>query len=408
VRIRPLGGNRAAEVRLGRFLRNSRVSPEEIFATATARTRERVAERHILVPQDTTSLRDDGKTSSLQLHPAIAVDAADGALLGLVHAEFLRRDGTPRVHSNKRALAEKDSQRWVTATTKASALLGAGALRVTVIADREGDLYEEFACRPPSVDVLIRAHHDRVLANGERLYACTEGLAELGRKTIDLPAAPGRPARAACIALRACSVEIKRPKRNSPQETAKLPPSVRLSLVEAYEVDPPPQAARIHWRLLTTHAVGNFIDAKQICDFYRQRWTIEQLFRVLKTKGFDIEAVRMEDTEPFETLAAAALIAAIQIQQMLRDRDGQAGRPACDVIEANEQPVIDAISKSLEGKTARQKNPHPSGSLAHTAWVCARLGGWTGYYGKPGPIVLLQGHLRLRTMIDGWKALRDV
>jgi Transposase DDE domain len=173
-------------------------------------------------------------------------------------------------------------------------------------------------------------------------------------------------------------------------------------------VDPPPQAARIHWRLLTTHKIGNLAEAVRITGFYRQRWTIEQLFRVLKTKGFDIEAVRIEDTGPFETLAAAILIAAIQIQQMLRDRDGQAGRPACDVIEANEQPVIDAISKSLEGKTARQKNPHPSGSLAHTAWVCARLGGWTGYYGKPGPIVLLQGHLRLQTMIDGWKTLRDV
>ena len=30
----------------------------------------------------------------------------------------------------------------------------------------------------------------------------------------------------------------------------------------------------------------------QITGFYRQRWTIEQVFRVMKTKGFDIEAVR--------------------------------------------------------------------------------------------------------------------
>ena len=42
-------------------------------------------------------------------------------------------------------------------------------------------------------------------------------------------------------------------------------------------------------------------------------------------------------------------------------------------------------------KTARQKNPHPKGSLVYAAWVCARLGGWTGYYGKPGPIVMLRG-----------------
>ena len=51
----------------------------------------------------------------------------------------------------------------------------------------------------------------------------------------------------------------------------------------------------------------------------------------------------------------------------------------------------------LEGTTARQKNPHPRGSLAHAAWVCARLGGWTGYYGKPGPVVMLHGWLELNS-----------
>ncbi|MEG3147984.1 hypothetical protein U1839_25320, partial [Sphingomonas sp. RT2P30] len=49
-----------------------------------------------------------------------------------------------------------------------------------------------------------------------------------------------------------------------------------------------------------------------------------------------------------------------------------------------------------EGKTERQKNPHPKGSLAYAAWVCARLGGWTGYYGKPGPAVMLNGWLEIQ------------
>ena len=62
----------------------------------------------------------------------------------------------------------------------------------------------------------------------------------------------------------------------------------------------------------------------------------------------------------------------------------------------------------LEGKTARQKNPHAKGSLAYAAWVCARLGGWTGYYGKPGPIVILQGLLRFKTIRHGWELGRNV
>jgi hypothetical protein len=59
--------------------------------------------------------------------------------------------------------------------------------------------------------------------------------------------------------------------------------------------------------------------------------------------------------------------------------------------------ALEAVSASLEGKTARQKNPHAKGSLAFAAGVFARLGGWTGYYGKPGPVVMLHGLVQLDT-----------
>jgi hypothetical protein len=62
-----------------------------------------------------------------------------------------------------------------------------------------------------------------------------------------------------------------------------------------------------------------------------------------------------------------------------------------DAFEPDDQPVLEALSAKLEGKTIPQKNPHPRGSLAFAAWVIARLGGWTGYYGKPGPKVMRRG-----------------
>ena len=76
----------------------------------------RVAGRHILAIQDTTSLHDDGDKHSLNLHPTIAVDATEGALLGLVSADLLERDGSPKAHCNKRRLDEKESRRWGDAT----------------------------------------------------------------------------------------------------------------------------------------------------------------------------------------------------------------------------------------------------------------------------------------------------
>jgi hypothetical protein len=184
-------------VRLERFLKNPRVTPLEMVVTARRHLLERVRGRDVLVVQDTTSLRDDGHKRGLYLHATIVIDAADGALLGLLAADSLVRDETPKAHCNKRGLDEKESRRWVEAAEQAADLLAAGASRVTVVADREADLYEMFACLPEGVDALVRAHHDRCLTDGGRLYTSCVGLPELGRETVELPAIPGRPARRA-------------------------------------------------------------------------------------------------------------------------------------------------------------------------------------------------------------------
>ncbi len=141
ISVRRVGGNRAGEMRFTRFLRNRRVRPEEMVATARARTAGLVKGRHILAIQDTTTLRDDGKQRSLNLHPMIAVDAGDGGLLGLVEAVFLSHVGGKKRLSAKRPFAEKESRRWLDATNTAAGLVAAGAVCVTVIADREGDIY---------------------------------------------------------------------------------------------------------------------------------------------------------------------------------------------------------------------------------------------------------------------------
>ena len=379
----------------------------EMVGRAASRVAELARGRSVLVIQDTTSLRDDGDQQSLHLHPSLVVDADDGSLLGLAHATVLRRSGGKRASHQKRPFEEKESRRWLDATVAAGMLLRDAATSITVVADREADIYEEFALRPADVDLVIRVAQDRKLKSAT-LFTCLDGEAELGRETITLPAGPGRAARAAVLALRAGIVEIPRPPRRGGATGGVLPETVTLSLVEAREIDPPAGASPAHWRILTTHCVTDLAEALRVTALYRQRWTIEQLFRTIKTRGFDIEAVRMADTDAFENLAMATLIAAIKILQMVRDRDGTANRPATDVIDMKDQSAIQAISASLEGKTRRQKNPHPKGSLAYLAWVCARLGGWTGYYGKPGPVVILQGMIRLQNLITGWNIAKLV
>ena len=69
---------------------------------------------------------------------------------------------------------------------------------------------------------------------------------------------------------------------------------------------------------------------------------------------------------------------------------GEAGSslPAMRVFSPSQIAVLDALTKRLEGRTDKQKNPHPKHTLAWAAWHIARLGGWTGYASErpPGPI----------------------
>jgi len=64
---------------------------------------------------------------------------------------------------------------------------------------------------------------------------------------------------------------------------------VNLYVIEAREISP--QVSQpIHWRLLTTWPVNSLADALPCLDCYSCRWLIEEVFRILKKEGFDIEA----------------------------------------------------------------------------------------------------------------------
>lgn len=376
---------------MSRWLRNDAVTVEAMAAEAGRRTAERRRGRHVLAIQDTTVVRSEGG-GGLYLHPVIVVDAEEGALLGLAHATFLSRDQGAKAERRAKPVKDKESQRWLDGADKAAEVC-ASAARVTAIADRESDIYAAFAACPVGTDLLIRAAQDRSVGDGGRLFATLDAVPEAGRAELDLPAKPGRKARVARMAIRFMRVQLARPKNGA---IAGLPESVSMTAVDVREIDPPPGEV-VHWRLLTTHRIDDTADAFAIVELYRRRWVIEQLFRTLKTQGFDIEGLLVEEEAPLRRLVMATLVAAITIQQLVHARDGIQGpqplRPITDAFDPEDAPLLEAFCAKLEGKTERQKNPHPKGSLAYAAWVCARLGGWTGYYGKPGPLVMLNGWL---------------
>lgn len=389
-----------------RFLRNGAVTAAEMARHAGALTAQRVAGREVVAIQDTSELvlggrraqaagygvvGKGGATRGLVLHPTLAVEAGSGALLGLVSLQVWNRTAGERAPRRERATADKESQRWLDGAAQAGDVL-AQAASITVVSDRESDFYELFAQRPANVQLIVRACQNRRIAHeagGGLLFSFIDGLAAQGQFVATIPAAPGRKARGATLALRFAPVSLRKPRHGADPA---LPETVAVTVVDVRETSTPPEGSEpIHWRLLTTHAVAALGPARRVLELYRSRWIIEEFFRTLKTAGFDIEAADIGEVQAMINFAAAATIAAVTVKQLVQARDGDTDQRLSDAFDPDDQPVLEAVSATLEGKTERQRNPHPKGSLAFAAWVIARLGGWTGYYGKPGPKVMRRG-----------------
>jgi hypothetical protein len=415
--VRRLGGDRAGEASVGRFLGSPHVTPEEIVQTAGKRTASACAGRRIVAAQDTTEInfsgRDggrrglgpagDGKTPGFFVHAMVAVDADDEAVLGVAHAHVWTRSQRAAAARRSRAIEDKESIRWIKATAAAGDLLGSAA-QLIVVGDREFDIYSQFVRAPAGVELIVRAAQNRKLADDEGcLFSAPSDWREFG--TMDIRVAPSRPGvagRDARVQVKAGRVCIAKPRHGA---AASDPASVTLTYVEVSETNPPKGHEPIIWRLLTTLPVAGeadeFAAAQDIVRLYRLRWRIEQVFRAMKSDGLRLEETQIKDAGRLFNLAAIALTAAVRTIQLVDARDG-GPRPASDVADPQLVAAAQAIGPTLEGKTERQKNPHPPGSLAWLSWIVARLGGWNCYYKPPGPKTMRTGWNTLAAMAAGY------
>ncbi len=419
--VRRLGDGEGAQTKaFRRFLANKRVTLERLVESWSQQTAPAAAGRHVLAIQDTSEIKFNvtaqrtrglgevgkGRGRGALLHAMVAVDARDGTCLGLVAGSIWTRAGRVEGEHGQRALADKESCRWLDTARTARAVLERADC-ITVVADRESDIYAEWATLPDEkLHLLTRVMHDRSLADGGTLYEAADELGVVDTRIIELSATPKRAARTATLGLRFGTVRLKRPPRPGLKD---LPDAVQLTLVEAVELDPPDGVEPVHWRLLTTHQATNDTAAWQIVDWYRLRWTIEQLFRVLKSQGLRIEDSQLDSAEVLLKLIAVATKAAAITIQLLQARDGRSNLPATAAFDGGQIDALAAINARYQAKSPRQKNPHPVASMAWAGWIIARLGGWDAYPSSrpPGPITFKNGLDHFFAIAVGW-ALRDV
>jgi hypothetical protein len=412
-------GDRALEVRFNRFLGNDKVTTERIIESWSESTVAAVAGRHVLAIQDTSEIHFNttprrrralgeigkGNHHGVLLHPMLAVDADNGTCLGLLSGEVWSREGRRTVSHDRRELSDKESQRWISTVVAAKPLL-AGATAVTVLGDRESDIFALYASAAEQhFHVIARSMHDRKLADRTGLYAASDAIAAVDRRDVQLPARAQRPARSAQLELRFGTIELARPQTKLPRH---LPESLSLAVVDVREVNAGPGVEPLHWRLLTSHLLASAEDAWRIVEWYKQRWIIEQFFRVLKTQGFKLEDSEIGTADRLLKLVAIAAKAAVITIQLLQARNG-GQQPVHLVFTANEIAALTVLNRQLEARTKRLKNPYQPDSLAWAAWIIGRLGGWDGYPSSkpPGPITFKNGLEYFHAVAIGW-SLRDV
>ena len=185
-----------------------------------------------------------------------------------------------------------------------------------------------------------------------------------------------------------------------------LPASTAMYVVEAKEQK---ETGGIYWRILITHAVMSVEDAIQIIEWYKQRWYIEQVHRVLETEGFRIERTQLEQDWAIRKLTLLAMMAVLRILQMMLAYDGDNEQPITVVFTEEEQQCLQMINKQVQGKTEKLKNPSKPKTLKWATWIIARLGGWKGYASsrKPGPIILQKGLVKFYHMYEGWLLFKN-
>ena len=410
-----------------RFLGNEKVEEQELIKAETQRCQSVVGNRDVLIIQDSTLFDFSTHKASLADHKGVGpvgnhggigfmghvslvLDGNEDILLGVSDIQLWHREGEASGRKNKAyqkvPIADKESGKWLKAC-EASKVLLEQASSIIFVEDREGDIYEQFATVPDKrTHLIIRSRENRRLNNGEKLYENISKKTIAGSYSINIvrDLRKKTESRTARLDIRFGEVEISRPNYKHYKH---LPASLKVYVVDAQEtgVD---AIKPIRWTILTTKAVENYEDALEVIDKYKQRWFIEQLFRLLKQKGFRIEDSQLENGWAIRKLTVMIMNAALRVLQMLLAYESETEQHINKVFTMQEQQCLNVINIKME--TSILSNPHRKETVKYAVWIIARLAGWKGNNKArpPGPITLKKGIDRFTSIFEGWNMAKDV
>jgi hypothetical protein len=413
-----------------RFFQNDNVSEPDLIRNMSSNCRNCVENKVVLCIQDSSEInlynhrnrlkKDDsiGITNAGQtglgffIHPSFILDAQTLMPYGFSDIKIWNREWdvaakTKSHYKHSLPMEGKESYKWIESSVKTQNVLD-NAREIIIIQDREGDIYDQFCLVPDHrTHLLIRAKSNRILADKTRLFEHLSSQPLQGTYQIKLEGDKRRniQSRTATLEVRFSRVTIGKHQYSSRE----LPDQVSLYAIEAREagkqIDSP-----VHWRLLTTKKVEDLQTALLCIEWYTCRWIIEEVFRILKKEGFDIEASELSQGKAIRKLCLLMLetIVKLFIMQIAYATAAETEPGSC--FSNEEVECLEWQITQLEGKTDKQKNPYTSSDLKRYIWAIARLGGWKGYLSerKPGITTFWMGLQKFTAIMQGWILFRDV
>lgn len=406
-----------------RMINNPKLELDKLISKLQENCIDALTGSHVLCIEDTTELNythlrhrldDDDpdigpmtKDGNLGFfcHPMLVVDAEKGIPLGISDLLLWSRatdKGSKHTRQYQRKpIEDKESVRWIDSAKRSAQVLPPG-IRKTVIADRESDIYDALYRIPlHGCDYILRSSSDRKVDAEERLLSeKMKSLPCMYRYELTVKGNHSRKNRKAEMELRFGNVTLIKPSSAGDD----CPERLSVNCVHVIETgSTPSNESPIEWRLLTTHPIETATDAMRIVEWYKLRWYIEELFRLVKSQGLDVESVQLESGEKLQKMTVLCLSAALRIMSLKISYDRKdEDSPARIIFDKRQIALLEILLGMVEGKTNKQKNPFKDKSVAWAAWIIARLGAWDGYQTQspPGYITFKRG---MQTFGEHWK-----
>jgi hypothetical protein len=390
-----------------------------------AKTRERVLEAGLaLVLHDTTDFVFGGEVLREGLGPVYGKD--QGFLAHLSIAVSAQSTRTPfgllaigtRVRESVGKPTGVESRKWRLGIEASAEGLPVQSL--IHVADRESDLYSLVSwCIEGARRFIFRAAYDRAVLLEKlgqevrgRLF---EAIREVEPMELEVPSVavvskrgkrkrptkevkrfPVRAQRLATLAYSATTMQVKRPAKGKNKVDAV---TVTVNVVRAWEPNPPEGVQAIEWVLLTTEPVGTAEEIRQVVEWYRARWVIEEFNKTLKS-GCKYEESQLETAERLFALLGYCVVVAYGMLLMRTLARSKEQVPASHFFSTTQLKCLRALSKRV--KLTEQP------TLTEAFLACAGIGGHLKRNGLPGWQTLSSGYSTLLAYELGYlAALKD-